>query len=305
MKFKIGTYVGIGNATKSITGVGFKPDLVLIKKVDGAASIVMATKDMTAGSSVSLRDDVGLSTAMITSLDTDGFSLAAAPSGDALRVNENAKNFHYICIAADGRNDFTTFTYTGSGASKALTGFGFAPVFACSKGDQLTTGGYRMGGTSDASQVFYGGSDYTGGFVSLDKDGVTMGSDSKTNASGVSFYGFALKNVPGSCEILTYTGDGNDSRGIAGLGFKPDFVWVKGNIGNNPRMRTRFQTGDNSCDMDGTQGADGIQKINGSGFEVGTSLTVNNAGTAYRALCLKQRRADPFKKKRQGIGVRH
>ena len=93
MKVYYGSYTGIG-ATKSITGVGFNPDLIIIKDSGGSDGI-FRTSNMPANYSLHMRADLGSHTTAITSNDTDGFTL-----GIDSNVNTNGTSYVFICFIA-------------------------------------------------------------------------------------------------------------------------------------------------------------------------------------------------------------
>jgi hypothetical protein len=87
---------------------------------------------------------------------------------------------------------------------------------------------------------------------------------------------------------VTYRGTGA-TQSISGLGFEPDFVWIKGrNVAGSPlvydsvRGATKYlQT--NSTSGEGT-GADSQTSFDSDGFSVGADSSttgVNNSGTTY------------------------
>lgn len=86
---KVGTYSGTGVA-KSITGIGFQPDIVMVFQQDGS----YGTRLRTSGDSASKHIDATSYTSnMITSLDSDGFSV-----GTSTDVNASGSTYTYIAI---------------------------------------------------------------------------------------------------------------------------------------------------------------------------------------------------------------
>ncbi|MGH9388618.1 MAG: hypothetical protein ACRD1Z_03315, partial [Vicinamibacteria bacterium] len=75
-RVKTGTYVGNASASRSITGVGFTPVVVIIKgndtdPTDDLTSAVLKSLTMPAGMAKPLKGDQGLLGNMILSLDAD------------------------------------------------------------------------------------------------------------------------------------------------------------------------------------------------------------------------------------------
>jgi hypothetical protein len=88
----------------------------------------------------------------------------------------------------------------------------------------------------------------------------------------------------------SYTGDAVDDRAIS-TGFQPDLVFVKADTaGAEVAMaRTSSMSGDASKSMFGNFAliTDRIQSLTGTGFTVGASSQVNQAGTTYRWAAFK------------------
>jgi len=93
---KIGSYTGTGT-TNSITGLGFQPDWLMIKRVTGGSSNGWVICDSARGVGVNLRADTAGAevdeSAYTTSFDSDGFTLAQAGG------NTNVSGSTYIYAA--------------------------------------------------------------------------------------------------------------------------------------------------------------------------------------------------------------
>ena len=77
-----GTYTGDGKTTRKFTGIGFKPDAIVIHQ-NAAAQTRFKTVDMGATSTAQLGASAS-STTYITSLDTDGFTTGSTGNTDTL-----------------------------------------------------------------------------------------------------------------------------------------------------------------------------------------------------------------------------
>jgi hypothetical protein len=90
---KTGSYVGNGNDNRSITGVGFQPDFVMVIG-NVAASAVVATAEMGLDKSKRLSAVQVLASNLIQNAsEADGFQI-----GSADEVNGNGINYYYIAI---------------------------------------------------------------------------------------------------------------------------------------------------------------------------------------------------------------
>ncbi len=108
-----------------------------------------------------------------------------------------------------------------------------------------------------------------------------MGNHTFVNAGDGSTYNYvAFGEVPGRLEVGTYVGDDSDNRDITGVGFQPDYVWIKRSSSDSKAVhRTSSLAGDASLRFEGIpNGSDEIQKFLPDGFQVGSSPFVNLDG---------------------------
>ena len=290
MIVKHGSYTGDGGATKGITGVGFLPDAVLIKRLDSAGDTIMRVTANTSNFSMKLRSDASAITDGIITLDSDGFTVGV--NND---VNANFGSFAYVAIKDNGAGDFASGVYLGNNTDgKAITGLGFQPNYVVIKSDSNIVGAHKYAGNTNTS-MFFGGDDRSDLIVSLDAGGFTVnnGGDSGANivnVNAVNHYWIAFKEVTDKSEVFTYVGNRADNRSITTPGFQPAFVSVKATISNEARLKYKIQTGDNSQNWDSPQSANGIQAFKATGFQVGTDSSVNNNTNTYYTFAL----ADDF-----------
>ena len=80
--FITGKYLGNGGTTKSITGLGFRPEVVLVKS-NGWQNGWIATATMTGGYAKDLTSSAAPTTGYISSLDADGFTVANSQHSNA------------------------------------------------------------------------------------------------------------------------------------------------------------------------------------------------------------------------------
>src|SRR3990172_3358263 len=125
MRVATGTYTGDGNDNRGITGVGFQPEVVIVKGAGpglGAATLVIRTDTM--AGDLSRHGAAAVAANQIQSLDADGFTL-----GTAAEVNSSGNTFWWIALADGGQGDLVTGSYTGNGgSSRAISGLGIAPT---------------------------------------------------------------------------------------------------------------------------------------------------------------------------------
>jgi hypothetical protein len=135
-----GSYVGDGNSGRKITGLGFRPDFVLVKGSYSDATLInssaaMRTSTMNGDASKPAIQDFALATGLITSIDADGFTL-----GGDQRVARSATTFNWAAFKANANMKVGSYTGNGTadGDSQAITGLGFSPDFLIVMGSNGT-----------------------------------------------------------------------------------------------------------------------------------------------------------------------
>lgn len=274
-----GSYTGNGTS-QSITGVGFSPDLIIIKGATGANSAVFATSSMPAGESYQLSSPSNADA--ITSLDSDGFSVGADEE-----ANESGVTYYWEAFDGSGGSDFKVGSYTGNGVDDtSITGIGFQPDFVMVRSS--SDGQHANWRTSDMAvdKSFYPNIASTGTtnrLQDMEADGFQVGTASQVNTDGVTYYYVAFKKATEAMTAGTYTGDGVDDNIslVTGLDFEPRYAWIQGTSGL--AHRSDAISGDESQYSGPSDDATNlIQEITETGLEIGNSTVINtNTATYY------------------------
>ncbi|MFM7021940.1 MAG: T9SS type A sorting domain-containing protein [Flavobacteriales bacterium] len=115
--YYVGTYTGNGAASQAITGVGFQPEVILVKGPTQTAWI--ATSTMTAGRAKLTTGTSAPATGYIVSIDSDGFTV-----GSSANSNTNGDVYQFVCWDnADGSIDVGSFTPNNCGTDWANATF--------------------------------------------------------------------------------------------------------------------------------------------------------------------------------------
>jgi len=241
--FNTVTYTGNGS-TQSITGVGFKPDLVWIKPRSFADN--HALSDSTRGVNKSLATNTTAAeqtTLGVTSFDADGFSL---PNWG--NVNQNGATFVAWCWKAGGgttssntdggitstvqvntkaRFSIIKYTATASGTQTVGHGLGVAPELIIQK---KTSGSedwytYIPPPTINSNYNFL----VLNSTAATGTTGATVPTSSVFNPVSQSgdYIAYAYASVAGYSSIGSYTGNGSTNGPIVNTGFQPAFVMIK------------------------------------------------------------------------------
>lgn len=296
--FSVQTGYYIGNATdnRAITGLGFSPDMVLIKDNTSAGSdgILWKTSAVAGETTYKLGEaEATLGTNAIQSLDSDGFTIGT-------NTDVNSSNIMYYWVAFGGSDctssgTFCVGTYTGNSGTQSPN-TGFQPDLVMIKGASAVQGVWKSSSMgANNTNYFYAATQDTSGtmITSLNASSFTVGNASTVNTAQT--YQFAaFKQVSGAMDVGTYTGNATDSRNItssddAGLTFQPDFVFIKSTHVTTPTTAVFSITenyGDRSfLPTDTASAQNHIQELRSAGgFEIGNSTSVNgNGNTLYYA----------------------
>jgi hypothetical protein len=292
-----GYYIGTG-ATLSITGLGFRPDLVMIKPTTNVgAGMVMKSSAMPANTSQYFTATANDTNTMIT-LDDDGFTLSSAANVNTLNSNTQWMWVAFggsDCINAD--STFCVGAYTGNGTTTSGA-TGFQPNLVVIKASTNKTAMWKNSAmpAGDSAYFINTNNGTNGTFITtFNATGFSVGNSADINSLNVINYFFAFKEVDGYLDVGSYTGNATDNRDItsadnantAGLTFQPDFVWVKNSNGAgvyNAISNMTESNGDFSQYFANiTSDINYIQSLlPAGGFQVGSiAVTNGNTNTMY------------------------
>jgi len=263
-KFKVVTYTGNGS-TQSITGVGFKPDLVWVKVRSTTGSGPLA--DSSRGTRKAMYSNLDSADYTfpagqgVTSFDADGFSIGDNSTGNG-GYNGNGKTYVAWCWKANGGTTssnsdgtitstvqanqdagFSIVTYTGTGANATVGhGLGAQPYVVITKGRDSVVGttNWRvytnaLGGTKNLK---LNGNDAaaTGNSTWNDTDPTSsvfsLGTSGDPNGNNATYVAYCFAPVAGFSKFGSYTGNGSANGPIVETGFEPAFLIVKSTTGS-------------------------------------------------------------------------
>jgi len=194
-------------------------------------------------------------------------------------------------------------TYTGNGSTQSITGVGFKPDFIMFKKtsasqDWLMVDALRGGQIELVPNGTAANYTMTNGVSSFDDDGWTMGANNSLNTNSATYIYIAIKQnvtsnttLANSFKPIIYTGNGSQ-RSITGVGFQPDFIWMKRRNSAQEHALVNSVIGAGRSvysDLNSAEDASsaGITSFDSDGFSVGSSGLMNNNSNTYVALCWK------------------
>ena len=313
--FGILTYTGDGANPRSITGLGFKPDLLWIKKRNSADDNVWfdssrgAQKEIISNSTAAEATKSGDA---IISFDSDGFT-----TGNNGAINANGDTYVAWCWKANGGTTSSNTEGSRSSTVQANTKAGFSIVQWTGDGNTATIGHglsaapeliivktrtatsdwpiYSSGLTSAAYRMLLnstiGENTTNDEWNSTDPTSTvfSVGNGGNVSGSGQDFIGYCFHSVAGYSKVGSYTGNGTTQT--INTGFKPAWILIKSTVGNdNWRLydTTRGITAGgylepNKTDAEDTANAPNFN-IFSNGFEItagGTTVGNNANGNLY------------------------
>lgn len=263
LTLKIGTYTGTGSP-QCIRGIGFQPVAVIINGAFWHSSSM--EEDSTADFAIGQPNFEDA----ITSLDPDAFSL-----GKLDAVNANGDFYWYV--AFPDSPDIKIGSYASDGIDdRIITDVGFEPALVFLKWDGLRSAIWRSAAHDEnVSSFFHRGID-SPWIRDFEPDGFRLTSNPFVNAEEIGTYHYAaFRDVPDVLNSGTYTGDSTENRIISGIGFEPDWVWIKRETEENDIVYLI-----NLPDRDSTQ-------LEEDGFRVDSDPFVNFDGDTYHYVAWK------------------
>jgi hypothetical protein len=249
------TVLWTGNgASRSITGVGFQPDLIWIKKRSSATNAQHMLFDVVRGVDKVIRaDDAaaeydGTGTGYHTSFDSDGFGLTSNAFVNQSSQTYVAWNFKAggaavsntdgtitTSVSANPDAGFSICAWSGTGTNGQSWGHGLnqAPELVLFKKRNAATNWYVWAKESGGTLKRFEGLNTTNAAVTSGLV-TTLGASTVThsnyssdfNNSGTNYIAYCFHSVAGYQKVGSYTGTGTANNKIT-LDFQPRFLMVK------------------------------------------------------------------------------
>ncbi len=276
-----GSYTGNGTDRRSITAMYFQPDVIIIKG-NTTQDAVIRTSSMT-GDTTKDMAAVATTSNLIESLDTKGFTV-----GTDARVNSNDVTYYWVAFKA-AAGEMQVGSYIGNGTPRrSITGVGFRPgcvaVLPATADPANFKTSYMAG---DLSEEFRNNKSHTDQIFSLDADGFTVGNTKPVNNLGTTYYYVAWKVIAGKMNLGSYTGNGTDNRSFTGMGFQPEYMFIK-NHSTSTKIEAVHKTASTGSTTDTTFSTineinftSGIESLDSDGFQVGSDNKVNQSAITY------------------------
>ena len=302
--FSIVSFTGTGSNATIGHGLSQAPDWIIFKNRDATTSWLVYHQGLGNEKALYLESTSAPTDSASFFQDTDPTSTVfsvgthADPNGNTNRII--AYCFHDVA----GYSKFGSYTGNGS-AGQAIT-TGFKPDFILIRSTVGTDNwrlydtrrGIKEGGYLEPNRT---DTDDTSNAPSLTitSTGFTIAAGGVTNGDNANgnlyLYMAFAKNVPmnttlaNSFNIATWTGNDNNNRAITGLGFRPDFVWIKRRNSNEPHAiydslrgeNKQLESNSNNAQATNSTTYMGLPSFDADGFSVGNNGGTNRASNTY------------------------
>jgi len=176
---RVGSYIGDGAGGRSISGIGFQPDLVWLKG-DVYEAAVWRSSEMP-GDRTALFTTGREIVDAIEALESDGFQVGSHPA-----VNGPTSVVHYVAFRAVP-GSLAVGTYTGNGLdNRSITGLGLEPDYVWVKVDSVATSMvHRSSGLEgDTTMRIIDAINAPNEIQALEADGFQVGTGNVVNTDG-------------------------------------------------------------------------------------------------------------------------
>ena len=248
-------YTGDGASSRSITGVGFQPDLVWVKSRNNTWWHTLTDSVRGGGYYVHSNDitsvEGGGGTSLITGFNSDGFNVNVSPNGTVNNSGDTYVGWNWLAdntsgssntdgtitstVSANQKAGFSIVSYTGTGTNATVGhGLGSTPELVIWKNRSATVEWVVQSNQISAfnklvlNSTAASATDFDlGNFSSTTSTTLALQNDTSQNASGQNIIAYCFHSVDGYSKIGSYTGNGSTDGPFVYTGFRPAFVIVK------------------------------------------------------------------------------
>jgi hypothetical protein len=278
-----GTYSGDNNDDRSISGLGFQPDIVIV--IGAGNSWYWKTNTMTAGdNSLPLALTSNYVSNYIQGLEEGGFQVGTA-------LNASGSTYYYLA-AKKQAGYINTGSYVGDGNdNRNISGIGFLPGIVMIQASDNSVGGvWRPSIFGGDSSLLVNGSfqTYDNEIQALQFDVFQIGTYGQVNTNTKTYHWMAIKDYASYITSGRYTGNNGSNRDI-NVGFTGTWVLVQnhnagGSGGRTCATEDNASSGTAFTSINGAIGSELVDIVN-NGFRVTNNstqyLNANSAKVVY------------------------
>ncbi|BAQ94053.1 hypothetical protein [uncultured phage_MedDCM-OCT-S28-C10] len=244
------------NSTTTVTGMGFKPDALLIKRYDGSGHPLLNNSSEGTGQNwIPSGNNANNTTVHVASYTSDGFTL----TGNINDTNDASQKYMAACWKINAGTESTNTSgsisaevqvnqtagisicrYTGTGANGTIGhGLGAIPKLIIGKSTTVAdrgdifNGGTTIYSDTETDLIQFAGTgafqDDAGGWNDTKPTSSVWSIGNKThhNTSGAASVAYCFAEIQGFSKFGFYIGNGNSSGVKIYCGFRPKWIMVK------------------------------------------------------------------------------
>ena len=312
--FSIVKYTGTGSNLTVGHGLSSAPDFVIVKNLTSSSAWAVFHTTLGATKYLALNETTAVATASNVWNDT-------APTATTISVGTwgpvNTSGDEHIAYCFKNIDGFSKFgTYTGNGSTDGpIVETGFEPAFLMIKNTSSTESGgahwliydNKRSPSNPRDRRLYANENYEELQNSLyDIDFLSNGfkiqsysSNYGHNNNGDTYIYMAFAADPDteaptvakSFNVKTWTGNDNNNRAITGLGFSPNFVWIKRRSSSESHAlydtvrgtNKQLSSDTNAAEVTNSATYNGLPSFDSDGFSVGNNGGTNRSPETYVA----------------------
>ena len=262
-------YTGDGGSSTAITGLGFQPDWVWIKRRNAAENNNLYDSSRGVNKRIKSNSDGAETTEGLPAFGSDGFTVDASgginnvssqtyvawnwrANGGTETTNNVGTQTSYT--QTDPSGGFSIVRYAGTGSSMTVGhGLSVEPKLTIIKDRGATVDWVVYTKLVDGSLDFFilntdtasADSGFTGPNSTIWN---FDGSSSYSNTAGRNYIMYNFANIEGYCKVGTYVGNADDNGTFLYTGFKPAFFMCKPIVTGNWRIQDNKRTPFNVAD---------------------------------------------------------
>lgn len=187
-----GSYTGNATDDRSITGVGFQPDMVFIKRANTVVGVIYRSTTMSTNNAFDLGGAAGAGGNTIQDFETDGFQV-----GTSGAVNASGATYNYVAIKVpSGGGNCGNYTGNSTDNTDITTTAAILPEWVFIKGNAAVNPVMRGDANSGDQSSLLGNSLAVAAnrIQALNADGFEVGTNGEVNTSATTYYYCALKD---------------------------------------------------------------------------------------------------------------
>ena len=284
-----------GNAGyQTISGVGFAPQIIIIKPTNGGAGLVGGWVATRSGGTVFSTNNGAVLGNGVIEVFNDGFRL-----GPDTQVNAALIDYYAVCFQDGGGAGYhlSSGSYIGTGGDNRniVMPEPFSPqaVLVAGMGTG-SNGGMRTSAMAGDKTMTWGNVVYAADMIqALNADGFQVGTNAGVNGVVAQLFWMALRGGTGLLDpfvhVGTFTPSGSSAT-ITGLPFAPQFVLVKADGGglNTPYWRGAAAPAHNGrlagLWISGATVNNAVTSLTGDGFTIGSAIAAAGVPIYWLAL---------------------